>query len=309
MRAVLIGVVLGAAACGGGGGSSGDDDGGAGAIDAAGDRPDAGESPPASAAELVAACVSLGSCQGQGPQECIDDHLPRLSGDEIRCLAAAGGDCVAAYGCIGYAMTPTEPSCTAGCDGDNAVMCAADYRYELDCPGSVISTGPTCAVGTGGAVCAGPGTCAGGDSYCDGTWVLGCQSGIPRGGDCARHGWTCSDLAPGLARCTDGTAIVCDQENYPRCEGSVLVECLSGFEIRQDCAAMADGVSCHVYPGDADGYCGLGSSCDPILDDGTCDGDVLTFCAAGESRSVDCGDLGFVGCQPAGPGVSRCTIF
>jgi hypothetical protein len=283
------------AACGGTDGGNGGD-----AADGATAGADA--SPAATIDDLVTACVVLGSCEGQGPVECMDDYLPRLRESEIHCLAAAAGDCTAAFACIG--LETIDGGCTPGCDGDRAVSCGA-VGFATHCPSALFSTGPTCTDAAGSPACGGTAACEGTEAACEGTFLLECQGGVLRGGDCARYGLTCV-AAGGFARCTDGTTTPCDGQNYPRCDGDVVVRCESNLEVRHRCAH--DVVGCHVLADDPDGYCGLGSDCDPLVDDGSCDGDALTFCAAGIRRTVDCAALGFAGCQPAdGLGASRCT--
>jgi hypothetical protein len=180
-----------------------------------------------------------------------------LDADLIECLSAAGSDCAAVEVCFGPMML-------------------REYEAESQCE-------QRCG---GGAEA----ECCGDDllAICD------TEEGVPwRIEDCGHFGWTCTPGSP--ARCTDGSERTCSEGTPRRCDGDQLVFCVSGYEIAFDCGRVIDGFGCYQVDSD-DPDCGYGEGCDPDSN-GTCDGDILTFCAGGELRSVDCAEMGFSECD------------
>jgi hypothetical protein len=110
--------------------------------------------------------------------------------------------------------------------------------------------------------------------------------------DCERLGWTCDPAGP---RCSDGTAVLCTGADH--CDGTALIECVFGYEMRLDCDRMIAGTACQTAGGV--GFCGTGTACS-VSDPGgeTCAGTALTFCARGQVVTRDCTAYGamFTGC-------------
>lgn len=291
MRSILLSLLL--VACGGG-------DKPATPNDAAGDAAlDASPDAKATTEEALRACVVLGSLDHQGPSECFDDYIAILNRTEIRCLAAAGADSVAAAACIG--LVPTTVPCTKACAGD-VVQCGyatAAGRFDLQCGKFFASRGSSCLIGNDGAQC-GAGTCTTASRTCDGDKLLECNpaTGVLDALDCARLGWTCSTDG-GIARCVDTTTTACDPTAFAdRCDGTRRIDCLDNVEVGVDCARHVDGMSCLTR--DSDAECGIDGPACGVADRRaeTCNGTTITFCAGGGFHAVDCAALGFTQCMP-----------
>lgn len=247
--------------------------------------------------DIARACVNAYACLGppiDGPtiSSClghIDDGESLVSmyrPAQIRCLVAAGANCVAARACVGYALGACSPD-GRRCDGDRVIECSAGSGTTLDCRGGLwFSSDSTCVVGT--AVTCGIGTCAGGTpSRCDGSRVVQCLNGVQEVFDCAQLGDTCYSTG-GAAICI-GTGAPCTAS---RCEGNQLIRCDSGREQRYACDAMLDGGTCVGY-GRGGASCGFGPDCGAAA---TCAGNVAQLCVLGAQSSVDCVAAGFSRC-------------
>jgi hypothetical protein len=264
------------------------------------------DGPPASFDELVSACATLGSCPvpnlASGVQLCLAAQTTRLRPYEIRCLASASSDCARARECVGHPSFAATGGVTR-CEGAFEITAGEGEELARDCGNALSALGPHCVVGMSGPVCAGSvGTCTPGDFACDGSFAMVCAgSMIMFGLDCSRRGLACA-LEVDQARCTDGTSIACDGEiTYPRCDGDALVTCEGGFEARQPCDRIVAGLGCFVSTSNGLAYCGAGDDCDPYGETSCTGGTDLEICAAGTPRTIDCGALGFAGCQIEDP--------
>jgi len=304
VAALLLALGLGGA---GGVGCGGDDSGGGGGSDAppgdGGGEPDGvdrTDSPPAAGPptrdEFERFCAVTSSCF-EGVGDCFDDLL-WAAPDAVRCGLAAS-DCTEVYACLGITVTTGAP-CTPGCDGDLVVECDSGSRVTTDCSRDLLMEGSTCLVGNFGPECGGR-LCSGEGVTCEGTRLHSCDvdRGVTEVFDCARFGLTCVEPTAGLARCTDGTSVACQDGSPARCDGARMVSCEGGFEVSLDCAFLVEGLTCQTWPGSGRVYCGYGTACDPVFAKGeeTCDGTVMTYCAAGEIATLDCTDFGFSICE------------
>ena len=77
------------------------------------------------------------------------------------------------------------------------------------------------------------------------------------------------------------------------------MRCIGEREARMDCTRIGPGYTCTIIEGE--GICGgKGTDCIHEPDEATggdsCDGTVLHFCHLGESKELDCTNLGFGTC-------------
>jgi hypothetical protein len=207
--------------------------------------------------------------------------------DQVRCLAAAGADCVAAAACVGYAYGPCAPD-GDHCEGDRAVYCSRGAGLSLDCRHGLWYTGDTtCVAGT--SVTCGIAACSPDTPYhCEGSRVVHCIDGVLDVADCAPLGATCVDDG-GFATCV-GTSPEC---TATRCEGSELIRCSGGHEFRYACGEILDGGTC-INEGIDGASCAFGPDCG---DTATCAGNVTQLCVLGAQVSIDCVASGFAGCD------------
>jgi hypothetical protein len=256
---------------------------------------------PITADEAGAACVIFGSCMGDGVNDCFTDAMPFWTTAEARCVLAAAGDCTAVRSCFGFSAA-ADAACSATrsiyCDGDNLVMCGDGVRSSVSCPdaGLVlgVGTGATCVQTATGALC-GDASCSAPSATCDGAVAKVCntEKGVLLSVDCAPFGQSCINGActssGGGGTCVTGTPASCD--------GAALVQCSGGVELRTDCSGIVADASCFPSPdGRSEPYCGLGNACYPLKGAETCNGNAVTFCAAGVTATIDCTTLGFTRC-------------
>jgi len=213
-------------------------------------------------------------------------------------------DCAGVWACQGFESMAVS-SCAPACDGDVLVECeGGTVRYRTDCT----RTSQTCVVGANGPAC-GLGPCTEAAQRCDGNVLVSCdaEEGIESLTFCDQFGWTCEESGSNLARCSDGTSVACTPGVEPRCEGTTLVRCVDRFELGVDCASLVEGMGCFLLG--THSYCGFGDACDPDLSKGmeTCEGTVMSYCAAGLRETLDCADYGFVMCSASATFGGRCT--
>jgi hypothetical protein len=271
--------------------------------DASSDAPPA---TPLTAEQLALACQNAYGCiappiDGQTINQCQtkfydgDVLVAVTRADQIRCLAAAGGDCTVARACIGYKMEP----CTAvldECRSDTFYSCDGALATEIDCRGGAwFTSDSTCVTGT--STGCGLGTCTSGGSTttsCDGSRLVACQlDNVREALDCAQFwGETCSMVGT-HAGCT-GTGAACTGGG--RCEGTTLVRCDGGHEQRVDCATVLDGGTC-LPIGSGGATCNFGMACTPSGATATCNGNHASLCILGVTVDIDCNASGFTGCD------------
>ena len=132
MRYALIAVAI--AGCGGHSGAPG------------GDAPGGGAT-ALKVSDIAQACVNAYACLAppiDGPTlpKCLnhlddgDSVVSIYRPDQIRCLVAAGADCVAARACLGYAYEACSPDGDR-CEGDRLVGCGRGMSLTLDCRGGL----------------------------------------------------------------------------------------------------------------------------------------------------------------------------
>lgn len=109
--------------------------------------------------------------------------------------------------------------------------------------------------------------------------------------DCARALSTCSETSP--TGCADRAPVACEHPAKDRCDGDVRLGCDGAGRVSfHDCARVPGG-TCGARE---DGSLGCIYPSDDCGTQPTCEGDVLTTCALGESVQVDCKALGLGAC-------------
>ena len=248
-------------------------------------------------------------------------EAPGPAGPVMGCLSSAL-TCEAIDACLHSAPDPpstafcrAHPGAMTGCDGTSLILCGEDEPEEsttVDCA----SLGATCSALTeaGGLsthACVDPARCPAEltKTWCDpragaGIAVLSCHDGeiertvCPTGSTCQAHAEADGEQA---ATCEAKGHTSCAHPGSRRCEGSRLVRCEVhghfGHERSVDCAAI--GLVCterESGAGCTDGppQCAGGPA--------TCEGEGLSFCAAGKRLRVDCRELGFGTCEADGRG-------
>jgi hypothetical protein len=264
---------------------------------------DAPPATPLTAEQLALACENAYGCLAppiDGPTipTCLthlwdgDTFVAATRAEQIRCLAAAGGDCTVARACIGYKMETCSATLDE-CRGDTYYSCDGTLATEIDCRGGAWFTSDSTCV-TGASIACGLGTCTSTGSTttsCDGTRVVACQpDGVREPFDCSQYfGETCS-MVGSDASCT-GTGAACTGGGH--CDGNTMVRCDGGHEQRVDCAAVLDGGTC-LPVGSGGVSCDFGSACGATT--ATCNGNVASLCILGVTIDVDCIASGFAGC-------------
>ena len=279
---------------------------------------------------LGRACVAIASCahshdspRESDPGSCVDDWLGRGPNEAsvlAACILTARGcdgvdACVRARGdAEAVAFCSANHGLRTACAGTRLVTCSEDDPEEstsVDCAAILATCGESrLPGGLSRHACLAPSVCHEGvmESRCDGPGTLvSCHEGAIERVDCGQ-GSSCSERLTGEgvreAVCEGTGHRRCDTVNARWCDGTTLVHCQPqgtlGKEVPTDCAAFgllcddhaSSGPSC-VLPGSP--ACGSRGP--------RCEGDVLTFCAAGERLGVNCRDVGFGGCDPDAHGV------
>jgi hypothetical protein len=264
--------------------------------------------------EAIQACVTFGSCSGEGINFCFQRDLPVMTADEIRCFAGARG-CAQAAACTfeGVSFRPgIQPPCTQSgpklCDGDTRIECRSSegavqtpVTIATDCKHA--DTASTCMVSptdpsyTDCAI----GTCTADMGSCDGTRAINCYTanGLLLASDCAlqRPAQACmvGVNMPGVAECVGAGPACTASGNH--CDGADLVGCYYGREMRTHCNVVA-GESCRSVMGSS--FCGSGTECQVTSMPATCSGTRLAVCAGGLNRTIDCLAAGFQTCTDRG---------
>ncbi|HEY6460661.1 MAG TPA: hypothetical protein VIY73_10940 [Polyangiaceae bacterium] len=280
--------------------------------------------------QLARTCAKVASCahahdaaREHDPGACVDSWVGRAA-NEVEafggCVAGAR-DCEAVRACVrGGVDSRAAAYCGAHrdarteCDGNRLVTCSSDDPNEstaIDCA----SFGATCGDSkqSGGLLaraCLSPSLCPPGspEVRCEGDRaMIGCHDGAVERTACS-PGARCEEHrgveGTGSVLCETSGHRHCDAVGARWCEHDALVTCQAhgptGEAIVTDCAAS--GLTCddHLENGAA---CVVAAprACDrgPTR----CDGDALTFCAAGARVRISCRDLGFATCDPDAHGV------
>jgi hypothetical protein len=276
------------------------------------------------------ACAKVASCahahdppRDRDPSVCVDAWVARASADVEpfeRCVASAAGclqvdACMRARGdAVATGYCRANPGARTGCDGTRLVTCTGDDPDEstsTDCAtfGALCGDSPQ----TGGLLtraCLSLALCPAGapEVRCDATnAIVGCHDGAVDRTACL-----------GSARCeehraADGTSSAicespgdrhCDMVGKRWCEQGKLVSCVThgpfGQAVFTDCAALGLACDDHAEAGAACVVPGPAACQDAAP---RCEGNALTFCAAGRRFRVACADLGFYACDPDAHGV------
>jgi hypothetical protein len=283
-------------------------------------------------------CARVASCahahdapRDRDPSACVDAWVARAPSDVEpfeACVEAAGRGsspssfcdqvdaCIRARGdAVATAYCRANPGLArTGCNGNRLVTCTEDDPTEsssTDCA----AFGATCGDSSqaGGLLtraCLSSTLCPPGapDVRCEGDRaVVGCHDGavdrtvcLP-GARCEEH------------RGADGSSsAICESPGHRHCgtvgkrwcEHGKLVSCIPhgpfGEAVISDCAALGLACDDHAESGAACVVPGP-RACEHAA--ARCEGDALTFCAAGRRFRVACGDLGFRVCDPDAHGV------
>lgn len=274
-------------------------------------------------------CAKLASCasphdapRDRDPGACVDAWVARAPADVNpfeTCVAAAIGceqvdACMPGRGdAVATAYCRAHPKAGSGCDGNRLVECTegdASASSATDCAAFGATCGDT--PQPGGLLtraCISATLCPAGapEVRCLGEHaILGCRDGAVSRTPCLGQA-RCEEHSVGgapSAICEPPSHRHCDVVGKRWCEQGKLVSCMPhgpfGEAVVSDCAVLglacdehaAGGAAC-VVPGPRG--CDHGPA--------TCDGDALTFCAAGRRFRVRCPDLGFGACDPDAHGV------
>ena len=284
---------------------------------------------------LGRACVAISSCahphdtsRESDPGACVDDWLGKGPNDAAvlaACVAATRG-CAGVNACVrsrgdaeAIAFCSANHGLRAACSGDQLVTCSEDDPEEstsIDCA----TLSATCGESRppGGLLtyaCLAPSVCAPSviESRCAGRGaVLSCREGAVERVECAA-GANCverqSSDGSREAVCETAAHRRCDAVSASWCEGTSLVQCqpqgVLSKAITSDCAAF--GMVCDDHAASGPGCVVPGArACEARGP--KCEGEALTFCAAGERLRVSCREEGFGGCDPDAHGVeAACT--
>lgn len=268
--------------------------------------PDGGPTPDQSDVVGQAAIV-MSSCLGgaAGPlllsaygTEAGPNALPELLLQNAVCLATNGGGCDAVDACLGIELE-VAGDCTAGCDGDVAVLCGASHTRWRCADVGLSCVGGQCVDDAGS--CIDPGSC-------DGQTPVQCVMGLgQRGPDCAANGLSCSTgsgvpaCAGAGAACTPDTTTTDSIDwfgNAIECMDGTLSTCINGMQHDVACSDILPSMTCRMTSDiDMRPFCGIGNACNPFTSVVEfCSGNDIQVCNAGRLQSVRCADLGFTRC-------------
>ena len=274
--------------------------------------------------EVAQRCALIASCAHahdtprlRDPSACVDwwvAHVRSVAEPVHKCLATAK-TCEQIGACVrekpdarAAAYCAARPGVLGGCDGERLVSCGEDESAEstaTDCAG----LGARCAESkaAGGLMvrgCFAPAICpaAAPEARCDGATILSCHDGAVERTACS-PGTRCEQHKD-----RDGeTAVTCEPpENHAHCEElgarycdqNRLVECVVhghfGDVRISECGAL--GLACRGKGERARCVVAPRLECDPAPP--RCDGEALSFCAAGHLARVSCRGLGLGACDP-----------
>jgi hypothetical protein len=286
-------------------------------------------SPQARIPAIATTCARIASCahphdppQWRNPSACVDFWVSAL-GDtpgepELPSCLSSALTCSAVRACLHPSLTGASaafcrahPGAMTGCEGNALVSCGADDPEEstvLDCESLGAKCGDlTQAGGLSTHACIDPARCSAEltSAWCSGTLaVVSCHDGeIERtrckaGTSCREHTDKDGEHA---AMCEGPGHASCATPGKKRCDGNTLVECEThghfAHEHAVDCTAA--GLTCSLV--DAGAAC---TSAMPRCMGGhpTCEGNALTFCAAGLRLGIDCNEIGLGPCEADGRG-------
>ena len=247
------------------------------------------------------ACGDGELCSGAGqciPEPCVPQCSGKVCGPDT--CGGLCGTCAAGQFCqAGACEDVCVPACdgkSCGADGCGGVCGAcADGETCTDagacvavcvpaCDGKTCGSngcGGTCGVCPDGQACTDAGACAAvagcgnipSDGICQGSVLTWCQGSIVKSTDCAADGKVC-DLVVG-----SGYLCVADDTCTPECGGKQCGPDGCGGV----CGSCPAGQAC----GDA-GTCEAASGCGDVTYEGSCEGDVVTWCQDGQLQTYDC---------------------
>ncbi len=272
-------------------------------------------------------CAIIASCADEHdssvfrtPQACVDWYLVN-SRDEAPladCMMRAK-DCASVEACtharpdaVAEEYCKAHPGALTTCEGNRFISCEGEGATEsvaVDCA----SVGGTCGERRQSGLvergCISERLCPSGapEHRCDGeSAVIDCDDGIAERNVCPPNSRCVTDHddngAP-TARCRSAAGRDCTMGGAAFCEKDVAYACVQNGRFRglhaADCGAF--GLACVVRSGRV--YCAQrGEASCSAASAASCEGDQLSFCAAGQSFRVSCTQLGFAGCDPSGGG-------
>lgn len=249
----------------------------------------------------------LSRCMGLQPKPGVQ---PFATDATLKCVAAAGADCVKIYECLNGANANVNcvPGGIAECNNNVRSICLnlgnnMGKKLALQC----MAFGLQCVTNVSNPVC-GIGSCnvpdgGGAVQGCFGDWTSECRQGTQTANEnckvwdiakCAVNNNIASCVGSGAA-CAKGRCVVVNGK-------SLWLECKSGREAAFDCGQQA--LTCVEAVGDG-GVLGVtgcrnGNACDTGTYQETCNGDVLSYCDYGVVKTSNCKTDGWVKCVPRG---------
>lgn len=297
----------------------------------------------------LAECLRINACEADGGapiglQACLGHALDvpwawattgqaRLALEAMDCKLAAS-DCEGVRACTPaveqFADACADHPFDDTCAGDTWVFCDENGAptAAMDCAAAGLGCNKEIWAGCGADPCEFGVT----EATCDGDTLVECDaSGLLRRIDCPTQsnivfvngmegemvysiaGEVCGfDEMRGSNGCI-GTGEACGFFSQA-CDGDVLETCAGGRLSRRDCATLEPaGQGCgFIQSGPFGGAasCGLVAPACDLAADEACDGGVIRFCDWDTPGEIDCGELGYSGCQAGehqGRTVAWCT--
>ena len=291
------------------------------------DPPSPAVDPSAWLGEIVRSCARVASCAHphDAPRfgdatACADWWLTHLPGerDALHACLLAAKSCDAVDACThehgdarAIAFCDAHHGLISGCDANRLVTCSGDDIGEstaLDCTTLSAKCGETSM--PGGLVvrgCFSPSLCPSNapPERCENTQaMLSCHDGAAERFPC-REGTRCEEHVEAdgdrAASCEPIIHARCEVPGARACSGDRLIVCEpSGHfgDVRTtDCGSL--GMRCAGQGANA-GCVRPHPDCDP--GPARCDGEAITFCAAGTRARVSCASIGLGPCDPDGHG-------
>lgn len=271
---------------------------------------------------LIVGCSDVhDSSQFRDPATCVDWWLVNRHDEAplVDCLARASS-CGDVHACTHERSDPgaaafcaAHPTTFSACEGNKVYDCQGDDGQESVVVDCAALAGKCVEHAQGGLVvrgCESPALCPPNapERRCDGDAIVNCEGSLvekrtcPLGTRCAAR--KDENGAP-TAQCEGSASPPCTPPFGARCDGDVAVVCVQNGRFpgsrHTDCASY--GMRCEQRDGRAN-CVSRAPQCTPSPP--SCQGDSLTFCAAGEPRSVSCRGMGLAACAPdaKGPGAS-----
>ncbi len=217
----------------------------------------------------------------------------------LDCITDSGGSCEEVSACVNNGIARRDCSDLSHCEGDEVVVCAAEYGGELHRYGAQMRIdcarfGMRCFGDEGDAFCAEKSSYASEQARyrCKGDLAIREWAGIRRASDCGTLGAVCGTLenAEGRAGCK-GPGDPC-AEFVTTCTDGIFTYCIDGHAASFPCA-------------DFDLACATGESgfarcelpdCEDAAEIEACEGSRLQYCGFQGPSEIDCAAMGYQGC-------------